>query len=170
VVPGGRGEEPDVLAEGLAAELLAARLIAKLATVGRGGRVHVVAMWFLWEAGGVLMPTSGATRKIRDLEGDPRATVMIDDSRAGFDLRGITLTGRATIQRGPEAIAVNRRIHLKYLTPAGRELASVDRYLSTDDVTIRFAPERVRSWNLRDSDAGRELAANRGSRPLLGMP
>jgi hypothetical protein len=98
------------------------------------------------------------TRKSRNLERDSRATVMIDDSRCGFDLRGITLTGRAVVLRGPDAVAVNRRIHLKYLTEPGRKVEVVDRYLATDDVTIRFTPERASSWDLRNTDQGRAVA------------
>jgi PPOX class probable F420-dependent enzyme len=158
VVPGGRGEERDVLSEPLARELLDARLIANLATLNPDGSTHLVGMWFLWDGESLQLPTSGVTRKARNLERDPRATVMIDDSRGGFDLRGITLTGRAVVLRGPDALAVNRRIHLKYLTERGRELEVVDRYLATDDVTIRFTPERASSWDLRNTDQGRAVA------------
>ncbi len=166
MVPGGRGEERDLLAEGLARELLEARLIANFATLNREGSVHLVPMWYLWDGEAVLLPTSGATRKVRNLERDARATVMIDDSRGGFDLRGITLTGRAAILRGGEAVALNRRIHLRYLTERGRDLEPVDRYLATDDVTIRFAPERVSSWDLRSTEQGRALIETGELRPL----
>jgi PPOX class probable F420-dependent enzyme len=166
VVPGGRGEERDLLAEGLARELLEARLIANFATLNRDGSVHLVPLWYLWDGEAVLLPTSGATRKVRNLERDARATVMIDDSRGGFDLRGITLTGRAAILRGGEAVALNRRIHLRYLTERGRDLEPVDRYLATDDVTIRFAPERASSWDLRGTEQGRALIETGEFRPL----
>jgi PPOX class probable F420-dependent enzyme len=166
VVPGGRGEERDLLGEDLARELLDACLIAKLATLNRDGSVHLVPMWFLWDGEAVLLPTSGATRKARNLERDPRGTVTIDDSRGGFDLRGITLTGRAAILRGPDAVALNRRIHLRYLTERGRELEPVDRYLATDDVTIRFTPDRASSWDLRNTEQGRALRETGEFRPL----
>ena len=166
MVPGGRGEERDLLAEGLAQELLAARLIANFATLNRDGSVHLVGLWFLWDGEAVLLPTSGATRKVRNLEREARATVMIDDSRGGFDLRGITLTGRATILRGPEVVSLNREIHLKYLTERGRDLEPVDRYLGTDDVTIRFTPERASSWDLRSTEQGRTVAETGEFRPL----
>jgi general stress protein 26 len=123
-------------------------------------------MWFLRDGAALLFPTSGATRKARNLERDPRATVMIDDSRGGLELRGITLTGRAAILRGVEAVALNRRIHLKYLTEHGRELEVVDRYLSTDDVTIRFEAERASSWNLADTEQGRALREGGAFHPL----
>jgi len=114
-------------------------------------------MWFRWDGTALLFPTSGKTRKARNLERDPRATVMIDDSRGGLELRGVTLTGRAEILRGDEAVALNRGIHLKYLTEQGRDLDVVDRYLATDDITIRFTPEKVSSWNLADTDQARAL-------------
>lgn len=166
MVPGGRGEERDLLAEGLARELLEARLIANFATLNRDGSVHLVPLWYLWDGEAVLLPTSGATRKVRNLERDARATVMIDDSRGGFDLRGITLTGRAAILRSGEAVALNRRIHLRYLTERGRDLEPVDRYLATDDVTIRFAPERASSWDLRGTEQGRALIETGEFHPL----
>lgn len=167
MVPGGRGEERDLLGEALAQELLDACLIAKLATLDADGGIHIVGMWFLWDGEAVLLPTSRKTRKAKNIVRDPRATVMIDDSRGGFDLRGLTLMGRAELQGGAEALATNRRIHLKYLTERGRELEPVDRYLATDDVTIRFVPERASAWNLRDTDQGRAVARQDAFHPLL---
>ena len=166
MVPGSRREERDVLGGSLARELLDARLIANLATVDRDGAVHLVGMWFLWDGEGLLLPTSRTTRKARNIARDSRVTVMIDDSRGGFELRGITLIGRAELREGADAIAANRRIHLKYVTQRGRELEAVDRYLATDDVTIRVVPERVSAWNLRDTEHGRALLETGEFRPL----
>src|SRR5213083_2400095 len=143
VVSGSRREERDVLGGELARELLEARLVANLATIDRDGAVHLVGMWFLWDGEALLLPTSRTTRKANNIARDPRVTVMIDDSRGGFDLRGLTMIGRAELEDGPEAIAANRRIHLKYVTERGRDLPAVDHYLATDDVTIRVTPERV---------------------------
>lgn len=166
MVSGSRREERDLLSDPLVAELLGARLIANFATVNRDGSVHLVPLWFLWRAPHVLLPTSGATRKIRNLERNPIATIMIDDSRGGFDLRGITLVGQASIDRGVDSRHTNRAIHLKYLTESGRDLSAVDDYLSTDDVTIRFQIERVSSWNLRDTAQGEAVRALGAGRPL----
>ncbi len=167
MVPGGRGEDRDVLSEDLPRELLGARLIASLATLNDDGSIHVVAMWFLWDGQAVLIPTNHATRKARNLERDSRATVMIDDSRGGFDLRGLTLVGRGEIVRGQAALELNRRIHLKYVTDDGLALEPVRRYLATDDITIRFRPGRVSSWDLRSTEQGRALSESRLYRPLI---
>ena len=123
-------------------------------------------MWFVWDGEALLIPTSGTTRKLRNLERDPRATVMIDDSRGGFDLRGVTLVGRTEIVRGERAKELNRRIHLKYVTEEGLALEPVRTYLQTDDVTIVFRPERVSSWDLRSTDQGRALSETGLFRPL----
>jgi len=116
--------------------------------------------------GAILIPTSGATRKVRNLDRDPRATVMIDDSRGGFDLRGVTLVGEAEIHRAELAREINPRIHSKYVEQEGLALEVVRTYLATDDVTIAFRPERVSSWDLRSTNQGRALSESGLYRPL----
>jgi PPOX class probable F420-dependent enzyme len=144
-------------ADGLVGELLEARLIANLATFNRDGSIHLVAMWFLWDGEALLSPTSKDTRKAKNLRRDPRATVMIDDSNGGFDLRGVTLVCAAEIVAAPASLELNRRIHLKYVTERGLGLEPVRRYLATDDVTLRLRPVAVSSWDLRNTDQGRAL-------------
>jgi hypothetical protein len=114
-------------------------------------------MWFLWDGEAVLSPTDRRTRKARNLRRDPRATLMIDDSRGGFDLRGITLVCQAEIVESPASRELNRIVHLKYVTEAGIGLDAVQRYLATDDVTLRFRPTRISSWDLRSTEQGRAL-------------
>lgn len=169
MVSGGRGEEPDVLTDELVDRLLRTRLIANLATVDPDGSPHVVGMWFLWEEGKLFLPTNHRTRKAKNVARDPRVTVMIDDSRGGLDLRGVTVVGRAELLGGSEALELNRRIHLRYVTERGRELEPVDRYLSTDDVTICVTPIRVSSWDLRQTPAGRELLRTGEFHSLVGL-
>jgi PPOX class probable F420-dependent enzyme len=147
----------DPLADELARELLEARLIANLATLNSEGSIHLVAMWFLWDGEALLSPTNRRTRKARNLKRDPRATVMIDDSRGGFDLRGITLVCDADIIKAPASRELNRRVHLKYVTERGLELDAVKAYLATDDVTLRLRPIKVSSWDLRNTEQGRAL-------------
>jgi PPOX class probable F420-dependent enzyme len=141
----------------LPAELLEARLIAKLATFNPDGSIHLVAMWYLWDGEALLSPTDRRTRKAKNLRRDPRATVMIDDSKGGFDLRGVTLVCDSEIVGPPGSLELNRRIHRKYVTESGLELEPVKRYLATDDVTLRLRPVTISSWDLRDTDQARAL-------------
>jgi PPOX class probable F420-dependent enzyme len=157
VVPGGRGEERDILTSALARELLSSPLVAYLATLNPDGTPHLVGMWFLWDGEALLLPTSRKTRKARNALGDPRATVTIDDSRGGLDLRGITIIGRTEVVDAPPSLELNRAIHRKYVTDRGLALDPVREYLLGDDVTLRLLPERVSAWDLRETPQGRAL-------------
>ncbi|HEY1276951.1 MAG TPA: pyridoxamine 5'-phosphate oxidase family protein [Thermoleophilaceae bacterium] len=147
-------------------EILQARLIANLATFNPRGTINLVAMWFLWDGESVLIPTNRGSRKAKNLMRDPRATVMIDDSRGGFDLRGVMLFCEAELVEAPESLELNRRIHLKYVTDAGLELEPVKTYLSTDDLTLRLTPQRISSWDLRETPQGRALLETGAFHPL----
>ena len=153
-------------APALALEILSRRLIANLATLNEDGTVHLVAMWFSFEEGRVLMPTSSRTRKIRNLRARPVATIMVDESRAGLDLRGVMLVGAATVLDGSDALAINRSIHLKYVADAGLALPDVHRYLGTDDVTIRLVPDRITTWDLTGTPGALALARRGYALPL----
>jgi hypothetical protein len=114
-------------------------------------------MWFAWDGEALLLPTSRKTRKARNALRDPRATVTIDDSRGGLDLRGITIVGRAELVEAPRSLALNHAIHRKYVTDRGLALDPVREYLLGDDITIRLLPERVSAWDLRKTPQGRAL-------------
>ena len=156
----------DLAGDALARELLQARLIAKLATFNADGSIHLVAMWFLWDGEAVLIPTSGRTRKAKNLRRDPRATVMIDDSRGGFDLCGITLVCDCEVIRAPESAQLNRRIHLRYVAGPGLEREAVRDYLATDDVTLRLVPRTFSSWDLRPTPQAQALRRTAEFHPL----
>ena len=147
----------DLLARPLARELLEAPLVASLATIENDGSVHVVPIWYLWDGEAVLMATSSTSRKVRNLERDARATVMIHDSPGGVDVRGITLAGRVEIRRGEEAATTIHAVHLRYLTANGLATPSVREFLAGDDVILRFAPGSGSSWDSTTSDAARDL-------------
>lgn len=72
---------------------------------------------------------------------------MIDVSRAGLNLRGVLVRGRAELVYGEEARRINRLIHLKYVTPEGLNNTEVAAYLSKgDDVTNKVHLDRLISW------------------------
>jgi PPOX class probable F420-dependent enzyme len=148
-------------------ELLEARLIANLASINPNGTVHLVAMWFRRDGDSILFPTSRHTRKAKNLRRDPQATAMIDRSRAGLDLRGVQIKGRAELIEGAQAHRLNRSIHERYITGEGLIEPAVVAYLADgDDVTVRLSIERMSTWNLADGAAGRALLGEGRSHPL----
>lgn len=156
----------ETLASKLAQETLHARLIANLASFRPDGTIHLVPMWFLWDGEAVVLPTFGESRKAKNLRADPRATVMIDDSRGGFDVHGITLTGRVEIVEAPESLPLIRQIHLRYITPAGMATDSIGGHLQGDDVALRLIPERASTWDMRTTPGAGELRRTGEFEPL----
>jgi nitroimidazol reductase NimA-like FMN-containing flavoprotein (pyridoxamine 5'-phosphate oxidase superfamily) len=91
------------------------RLIANLATLDKDGSIHLMPMWFLRIDNDICIPTSRNTHKYRNLVSRPRASVMIDISRAGLNLKGVLIKGQVELVVGEEARKINRLIHLKYV-------------------------------------------------------
>jgi nitroimidazol reductase NimA-like FMN-containing flavoprotein (pyridoxamine 5'-phosphate oxidase superfamily) len=82
------GVRPHSLTSAEIDKLLSMTLIANLATLGKDEAIHIVPMWFLRIGNAICIPTSRHTRKYKNLVARPHASVMIDVSRAGLDLKG----------------------------------------------------------------------------------
>ncbi|HXF97282.1 MAG TPA: pyridoxamine 5'-phosphate oxidase family protein [Gaiellaceae bacterium] len=156
----------DALRHPLLRELLAARLVCVLATYDEGW-IHAVPMWFAAEEGAVLLATGSRSRKVRNLERDPRASLVVHDSRAGYEVCGALLTGRAEVVRGAAARPLVARVHRRYVDPACWDEPPVRAFLASDDVALRLAPERALVWDERGSAAAALLRARGGALPLL---
>ncbi|MDW0202565.1 MAG: pyridoxamine 5'-phosphate oxidase family protein [Nitrososphaeraceae archaeon] len=148
-------------------KILSMTLIANLATLGEDDTIHIVPMWFIRLGNDVCIPTSRHTRKYKNLKARPYASVMIDISREGLDLKGALIRGPVELVEGEEARKINHQIHLKYVTEEGLNDPSVASYLSKgDDVTVRIHMEHIVNWNLADSKAGKALRVKGRSRQL----
>jgi PPOX class probable F420-dependent enzyme len=159
-----RGE--DVLADRLVQELLAARLIGVVATIEPDGSIHAIPMWLAPSDGEVLLATGSRSRKVRNLERDPRATLVLHDSRPGADVCGVSFRGRVALVRGESARPLIERVHARYISHAGLRLPEVRDFLSSDDVALRFIPEAAVTWDERPSAAARALRTTDAAFPL----
>ncbi|MDW0175959.1 MAG: pyridoxamine 5'-phosphate oxidase family protein [Nitrososphaeraceae archaeon] len=148
-------------------KILSMTLIANLATLGEDDTIHIVPMWFIRLGNDICIPTSRHTRKYKNLKARPYASVMIDISREGLDLKGALIRGPVELVEGEEARKINHQIHLKYVTEEGLNDPSIASYLSKgDDVTVRIHMEHIVNWNLADSKAGKALRVKGRSRQL----
>ena len=160
-------DKPSVLSSAEIDKILSMTLIANLATLDHDDSIHVLPMWFLRVGNDICIPTSSHSHKYRNLRARPRASVMIDVSRAGLDLKGVLIKGRAELVYGEEARQINRLIHLKYVKPEGLSDTNVATYLSKgDDVTVKIHMDHLISWNLAGSKAGKALSVSGGFHPL----
>ena len=94
-------------------------LVGVLATLEPDGSVHAVPLWLCDAGDAILLATFSRSRKVRNLERDPRATLVLHDSRPGFEVCGVTMRGRAEIVRGAVAGPLVERVHRRYLSERG---------------------------------------------------
>ena len=148
-------------------KILSMTLIANLATLGEGNTMHIVPMWFIRLGNDICIPTSRHTRKYKNLRARPYASVMIDISRAGLNLKWVLIRGSVELVEGEESRRINHQIHLKYVTAEGLRDPSVASYLSKGDyITVKIHIDHLVNWNLADAKPWRALRANGRSRPL----
>lgn len=148
-------------------KILSMTLIANLTTLDQDDGIYVLPMWFLRVGNDICIPTSSHTHKYRNLRARPGASMMIDVSRAGLDLKGVLIRGfkwNSSMERRRSG-SIARCIW--NMTPEGVSDANVAAYLSKgDDVTLKIHMDHLISWNLADSKAGKALSVSGGFPPL----
>ena len=140
------------------------RRILTVASHSADGTIHVVPMWFVREDGGTLvMWTNGRSQKAVNLRRDPRVTVLAESGEGYFELRGVSIAGRAELVEGVDAVlAIGRRVSARYSLDAPDEFL---RYQATKRVGIRVVPDRVTSWD----HAKLSMAAGSGGSERSGI-
>lgn len=126
--------------------------VLTLATVGPGGRPHLMPLWYVREGSTLVAWTYGKSQKIRNLERDPRATVQVEAGRDVYgELRGAMLECDVAIERDPERVAdFGVRLTARYtgVTPSDVPRAGVLKQ-APKRVVLRLTPTRVVSWDHR---------------------
>ena len=160
--------DEDVLSDPLVAELLGARLIGVLATFDPAGAIHAIPMWYAPHERAVLFATSSRSRKVRNLEGDPRATLVLHDSRPGYEVCGASIVGAVEVVRSPAAQELIDRVQERYVaTEAATDDPTALSFLESDDVALRFTPVSAFAWDHRASEGSRILRSHGWARPLV---
>jgi len=142
-----------ILRDPLIREFVDARLIAILSTLEADGSIHGVPLWYAVDGDALVFATGSASRKVRNVKRDPRATVVLHDSRPGMEICGASIRGTVEVVEGDAAAPLIERVHRRYLTDAGSRLPEVIEFLVFDDVALRFRPEAAVTWDERGSAA-----------------
>jgi PPOX class probable F420-dependent enzyme len=157
-----------VLADPLVSELVDARLIGVLATFDPAGVIHAIPMWYAPYDDAVLFATSSGSRKVRNLELDPRATLVLHDSRSGYEVCGVSIVGTIEVVRSPAARELIDRVQGRYVaTESAADDPTALSFLESDDVALRLTPSSAFTWDHRRSEGSRILRARGWARPLV---
>jgi PPOX class probable F420-dependent enzyme len=90
-----------------------------VATIGKDGRPHLVAMWYGYAPDGSLAWwTYGKSQKVLNLQRDPRITCLVETGETYDQLRGVELVGTGVILDDRESVmAVGRSVFERYTGP-----------------------------------------------------
>jgi nitroimidazol reductase NimA-like FMN-containing flavoprotein (pyridoxamine 5'-phosphate oxidase superfamily) len=72
------------------------RQTMNIATFGPDGNIHLVAMWYGFINGNPAFETYAKSQKIKNLQRDPRITVLVEDGDEYNQLRGVEIVGRGS--------------------------------------------------------------------------
>lgn len=119
-------------------------VVAVLATVRHDGSVLLSPVWHEWRDGGFNVWVGRDDVKARHLRRDPRATIVVAESR--YPMRAVELRCEARIvEDDAEETAI--RIASRYVGP-DRGRAYVTRW--SGPATLRLEPGELRAWDYRD--------------------
>jgi PPOX class probable F420-dependent enzyme len=139
--------EPELL------ELLDEERIAVVSSFGPRGWPHSMPMWFVPRDGEVWIWTYVKSQKVRNLERDPRATVLVETGHEYGELRGVMVEAEAKIHRdGETVLGFAEELTLRYAkgisSVEGDAKAALEAQ-APKRVAIHFRPVRTASWDHR---------------------
>ncbi|HKP88475.1 MAG TPA: pyridoxamine 5'-phosphate oxidase family protein [Thermoleophilaceae bacterium] len=129
---------------------LAEQMIVSCATIGPSGRPHVVSLWYVADGTDLRGWTYAKSQKTKNLERDPRATLLIEDGVQYHELRGAMLECDVELERDTERTA-EYGIDLFTRYADGAELPDEVREQvekqAAKRVGLRFQPTRIVTWD-----------------------
>ncbi|MET0199184.1 MAG: PPOX class F420-dependent oxidoreductase [Rhodococcus fascians] len=124
--------------------------IANLATIGRDGTPHLVAMWYALVDGEIWFETKAKSQKAVNLRRDARVTVLIEDGLTYDALRGVSIEGRAEIVDDADAVdKVGISVWERYTGPYSDEVRPLVDQMMNKRIAVRVVADRTRSWDHR---------------------
>jgi PPOX class probable F420-dependent enzyme len=135
------------------AGLLEEERIAVVASLGPRGWPHTMPMWFVLREGEVWTWTYAKSQKVRNLERDPRATVLVETGHEYGELRGVMIEAEAAIHRDFETvIGFAEELTLRYaegISAVEGDAKAALEAQAPKRVAIHFRPVRVATWDHR---------------------
>ena len=111
-------------------------------------------MWFTVRDGELWVWTYAKAQKVRNLERDPRATLLIETGTAYTELRGIQIEAEAELVRDPPRVAgFGQELAIRYSDGIDSidddDAAAALEAQAAKRVAIRFSPVRTATWDHR---------------------
>ena len=134
---------------------LAGRHTMNVATYNHDGTIHLVAMWYGFHDGLLAFETFTKSQKIKNLQRDPRITVLIDSGETYDQLQGVEIVGTADLFDEPETVvAVARNVVERYFPVDPDQIDEVAQMMARKRTIVRINPQRIVTWDHRKLGGG----------------
>jgi general stress protein 26 len=127
--------------------------VINVATIGPNGRPHPAPLWYYPHEVGVATWTYGSSQKAKNLERDPRATVLIEDGESYEKLRGISLEADVEVIADTAVVTrmgiklMQRYAGAKPGDPVPDDLAALVLKQAPKRIGLVFKPTKIVSWD-----------------------
>jgi PPOX class probable F420-dependent enzyme len=130
-------------------DFLHGRRSMTVGTFSPDGSIHLVAMWYGFVDGNPAFETYAKSQKVKNLQRDPRITVLVEAGDRYEELRGVELVGKAIIHDDTSTVmAVAKSVIERYWEPKNDEEAELMAAgLANKRVAVEVVPEKIVSWN-----------------------
>jgi PPOX class probable F420-dependent enzyme len=134
-------------------ELIDAERTVVVATFGPRGWPHLMPMWYVPRDGEIWVWTYAKSQKVRNLERDPRTTLLIETGHEYTELRGVMIEAEAVIERDQDVVfEFGSELTVRYsegISSVEGDAAEAMRAQAAKRVAIHFEPTRIATWDHR---------------------
>ena len=134
-------------------ELLDEERIVVCTTNGPRGWPHSMPLWYTVRDGDIWAWTFAKSQKVRNLERDPRCTLLVEAGVEYGELRGIQIEAEAELIRDPEQVyGFGADLTIRYADGIDRIEGDAEaglRAQAPKRVAIHFHPVRTATWDHR---------------------
>jgi PPOX class probable F420-dependent enzyme len=132
-------------------ELLDSERVVTVASFGPRGWPHLMPLWYVVRDGEIWIWTYAKSQKVKNLERDPRATLLVESGHEYTELRGVQIEAEAEIIRDTEqVVAFAKELTVRYsegIESVEGDAAKALEAQAPKRVAIRFVAKRVASWD-----------------------
>jgi PPOX class probable F420-dependent enzyme len=124
--------------------------VMNVASNGPDGWPHVTALWYVMRGTDPWVWTYRKSQKVKNLERDDRATVLVESGHEYAELKGVMLKCRAHVEYEPEPILdFAEELFAKYqgTSPGAEGMRDALRGQAAKRVAIRFEVVETASWD-----------------------
>ncbi len=134
-------------------ELLQGERIVVVSSFGPSGWPHLMPLWYVPRDGEIWIYTYAKSQKVRNLERDPRATLLLETGHEYGELRGVMIEAEAEIHRDLDTVfEMAKELTLRYadgIDSVEGDAAEALKQQARKRVAVRFEPKRIRTWDHR---------------------